>query len=72
LQRSWRLQILKEFIKPMANQSSLTPFISKKMTIEKFEGLVKNHLVALNECCVAKFQISSIQEGMNIIEKTDI
>ena len=44
----------------------------RKKTIEEFESLIKNHLVFLNECCVTKFKISSIQEGMKIVEKTNI
>ena len=44
---------------------------NKKTTIKEFEMLIKKHLVVINECCVTKFQISSIQEGMNIVERTD-
>lgn len=40
-------------------------------SIIEFEMLVKKHLVILNECCVTKFHISSIREGMDIVESTE-
>ena len=44
---------------------------NNKKTIKEFEMLIKKHLVVINECCVAKFQISSIREGMSIVERTE-
>ena len=42
-----------------------------KLTIDEFENWVRNHLVVLNQCCIAKFQISSFDEGMKIIQQAN-
>ena len=39
--------------------------------LERFEAVVKNHLVQLNQCCIAKFNISSFREGMEIVKKSN-
>ena len=41
------------------------------VSLEEFEAMLKNHLVRLNQCCIAKFFISSFEEGMGIIENTN-
>ena len=43
----------------------------ERLTIDEFENWVRNHLVVLNQCCIAKFQISSFDEGMKIIEQAN-
>ncbi len=42
----------------------------KTISIREFELLVKKHMVQLNQCCISKFQIASIHEGMKIIQQT--
>lgn len=41
----------------------------KNVSIDQLEGWVKNHLVLLNQCCSSKLTLSSITEGLELIEQ---
>ncbi|MDQ7075500.1 MAG: DUF4144 family protein [Gammaproteobacteria bacterium] len=51
----------KKFIECIATGQSLS--------LHEFEGLVKAHLVALNQCCVEKIQLGSFAQGMLFVQE---
>ncbi|MDQ7016601.1 MAG: DUF4144 family protein [Gammaproteobacteria bacterium] len=40
----------------------------QSLSLHEFEGLVKAHLVALNQCCVEKIQLGSFAQGMSFLQ----
>jgi hypothetical protein len=41
----------------------------KTVSIDQFEGWVKNHLALLNQCCSSKLTLSSITDGLVLLEQ---
>jgi hypothetical protein len=41
----------------------------KVVSIDQFEGWVKNHLALLNQCCSSKLTLLSITDGFDLLEQ---
>jgi len=41
----------------------------KRLSLQEFEALVKAHLVALDQCCVEKIQLTSFSQGLKFVQQ---
>ena len=44
---------------------------NKSIKLSEFEVLIKNHMVSLNLCCSSKIKLSSFNDGILLVDKTN-
>lgn len=55
-----------------ANSPQLTSILNsdKKLDLQNFNQMVRNHLSARQQCCVLKISINSFQQGFQLVQNT--
>lgn len=44
--------------------------VDREITLQDFTQILKQHMVALNQCCVSKLYIDSIAQGLQMVKDT--